>query len=60
MRGSGGDGMEVCRRWAGPGVGTTIGELGSVSARAGGLVAGAVVVQAGWLMTSWPSWQSDS
>ena len=35
-RGGGGDGMEVCRRWAGTGVGTTLGESGSVSARAEG------------------------
>ena len=40
MRGGGGDGMEVCRRWAGTGVGTTLGELGSMSARAEG----------GWLL----------
>ena len=36
MRGGGGDGMEVSWRWAGTEVGTTLGELGSMSARAGG------------------------
>jgi hypothetical protein len=36
MRGGGGDGVEVCRCRAGSGVGTTLGELGSMSARAGG------------------------
>ena len=36
MRGGGGEGMEVCRRRADTGVGTTFGELGSMSARAGG------------------------
>ena len=36
MRGGGGVGMEVSCRWAGTEVGTTLGELGSMSARAGG------------------------